>query len=241
MPVVTIAHRGASGYAPEHTVAAYDLALQMGTDYIEQDLQMTADGVLVVMHDETLDRTTDCGGLVSDRTLEQLKGCDAGSWFNESHPEEAKQEFAGLAVPTLEEVFARYGAETRYYIEPKRPGMEEELLRLIAAFGLRDAAVAHRAVLIQSFNETLLRTVRAMDPELPLIQLGPVDPSACVAVADYAVGIGPPHWFATEELVAAAHAHGLVVHPYTANSPDDIERLLALGVDGMFTDFPNLL
>src|SRR3954453_23297629 len=94
-PVLNIGHRGASGYAPEHTIPSYDLALKLGADYIEQDLQLTSDGVLVVMHDETLDRTArptaasapgDCSGLVIKHTLAQIKTCDVGSWFNETYP-----------------------------------------------------------------------------------------------------------------------------------------------------------
>ena len=99
-PVLNIGHRGASAYAPEHTIEAYDLALEQGADYIEIDLQMTADGVLVAMHDKTLNRTADapegvperyCRGLVSKKTLEQIKMCDAGSWFS--------PEYAGRADP----------------------------------------------------------------------------------------------------------------------------------------------
>ena len=90
-PVVNIGHRGASGYAPEHTLAAYDLALGLGADYIEQDLQITSDGVLVVLHDATLDRTArgaaeNCTGLVSTKTLAQIKTCDVGRWFNDANP-----------------------------------------------------------------------------------------------------------------------------------------------------------
>src|SRR5215218_8747143 len=113
-PVLNIGHRGASGYAPEHTFASYDLALQLGADYIEQDLQMTKDGVLVVMLDETLDRTArptaesqpgDCTGFVRDKTLAQIKTCEVGSWFNEAYPQYANPDYVGLEIPTLEEVF----------------------------------------------------------------------------------------------------------------------------------------
>src|SRR5919107_3041481 len=98
-PVLNVGHRGASGYAPEHTIPAYDLALKMGADYIEQDLQLTKDGVLVVLHDETLDRTArptaesapgDCTGLVREKTLAQIKTCDVGSWFNDTYPQYAR-------------------------------------------------------------------------------------------------------------------------------------------------------
>jgi len=139
--VLNIGHRGASGYAPEHTFASYDLALKLGADYLEQDLQQTKDGVLVVMHDETLDRTArgpaaNCTGLVRDKTLAQIKTCDVGSWFNQANPSAARPEYVGLRVPTLEEVFRRYGKRVNYYIETKSPEsadhMEEALLALLS-------------------------------------------------------------------------------------------------------------
>jgi glycerophosphoryl diester phosphodiesterase len=115
-PVLNIGHRGASAYAPERTFAAYDLALEQDADYIEIDLQMTADGVLVALHDDTLDRTARvpeevpkrfCSGPVIKRTLEQIKKCDVGSWFNETYPQYASDEHVGLQIPTLEEIFQR--------------------------------------------------------------------------------------------------------------------------------------
>src|SRR3712207_92933 len=119
----------------------------MGADYIEIDLQMTKDGVLVAMHDDPLDRTADapegvpkrfCSGSVIKRTLEQIKTCDAGSWFNETYPQYASDEYVGLQIPTLEEIFQRYGTSVNYYIETKNPeaapGMEEELLRLMEEY-----------------------------------------------------------------------------------------------------------
>ena len=116
-----IAHRGASAEAAEHTLAAYDLALAQGAHYIEQDLQLTRDGVLVALHDPTLDRTArgpreHCTGLVIEKTVAQLRRCDVGRWFNERYPAEARAEYVGLRIPTLAEVLARYGRRARYYI-----------------------------------------------------------------------------------------------------------------------------
>ena len=183
-PVLNIGHRGASGYAPEHTIPAYDLALKMGADYIEQDLQLTKDGVLVALHDDTLDRTArptaesapgDCTGLVIEKTLAQIKTCDVGTWFNETYPQYAKPEYVGLKIPTLEEVFQRYGTGVNYYIETKNPeaapGMEEELLRLMDEYGLTEPAAAKWQVLIQSFSPASLQKIHTLDPSLPLIQL----------------------------------------------------------------------
>lgn len=267
--MIVIAHRGASAHAPEHTLAAYDLAVEMGADYIEQDLQLTSDGVLVVMHDATLDRTTRglrsrCRGPVIRRTLAEVRSCDAGAWFNLRHPERARPEYAGLQVPTLDEVLARYSGRSRFYIETKNPeeapGMEDRLVALLDQHGLRDAARDHRAsrtavngwdppppVVIQSFSEASLRRVRTLAPELPLVQLfssrsGRRTVAARLSVvAAYAAGIGPHHGVVDARLVEDAHAHGLVVHPYTVNDEPLMRRLIAVHADGVFTDRPDRL
>ena len=259
-PVLNIGHRGASGYAPEHTIPAYDLALQMGADYIEQDLQLTKDGVLVAMHDDTLDRTAVappgvpkrfCSGPVIKRTLEQIKMCDVGSWFNEAYPQYAKEEYVGLKIPTLEEVFQRYGTSANYYIETKNPeaapGMEEELLRLMEKYDLIEPAAQDWQVLIQSFSPASLQKIHALEPSLPLIQLySSTETSETIRaqldlVRTYAVGIGPSKTDVDAALVEAAHARCLDVHPYTVNETAEMEALIDLGVDGMFTNFPDRL
>src|SRR3954447_26746922 len=138
--IVNVSHRGASGYAPEHTLVSYDMGDKMHGDYIEIDLQMTKDGQLIAMHDETVDRTTDGTGLVKNYTVDQIKRLDAGSWFNEKYPQYANPEYVGLQVPTLEEVFKEFGKNNSYYIETKSPeiypGMEKELLRLVDKYDI---------------------------------------------------------------------------------------------------------
>jgi glycerophosphoryl diester phosphodiesterase len=255
-PVLNIGHRGASGYAPEHTIPSYDLAIKLGADYIEQDLQMTKDGVLVAMHDETLDRTArgpknNCSGLVIEKTLAQIKTCDVGSWFNEAYPQYAKPEYVGLKIPTLEEIFQRYGKNVNYYIETKNPeaapGMEEELLRLMDKYGLTQPAADHWQVLIQSFSPASLQKIHAIDPSLPLIQLyDSAETSASIGASldttrTYAVGIGPSKTDVDASLVTAAHGRCLDIHPYTVNEKQEMRDLISLGVDGMFTNFPDRL
>jgi glycerophosphoryl diester phosphodiesterase len=244
---IVIAHRGASAYAPEHTLAAYDLALQMGADYIEQDLQMTSDGVLVVMHDDTLDRTTrgaGCSGRVILRTLEEVRRCSAGRWFG--------PEFAEQRIPTLQEVLERYVARARFYIETKNPdeapGMETMLVALLEAYGLTVAPGAESlpAVIIQSFSADSLRQVAELAPALPRVQLiENVHSTRIIAqldgIARYAHGIGPSRRSVDAALMDAARTHSLAVHPYTVNDESEMRRLLALGVDGMFTDHPDRL
>lgn len=250
--MIVIAHRGASGHAPEHTFAAWDAALAMGADYLEQDLQLTADDVLVVMHDDTLDRTTDCHGHVRDHTLAELADCDAGSWFNSAHPDRATPGFASLGIPTLQQVFERYENAARFYVETKNPrsapGMEEELLRLIRRHGLLDRQDAELpAIIVQSFSAASLRKLHALEPRLALVRLfgrhhtGFTLRRLLPRVARYAIGIGPSRADTDERLVRAAHADGLVVHPWTVNDPDEIRAFEHIGVDGVFTDFPDLV
>ena len=249
---LVIAHRGASGAAPEHTFASYDRAVAMGADYIEQDLQMTSDSVLIIMHDPTLDRTTrgdaaDCRGKVIEHTLAQVKRCDAGRWFNETQPAVAREEYVGERVPTLEELFVRYGASANFYVETKNPedapGMERRMIALIRRYHLMPGEVPRGRVVVQSFSEPSLRLVHRLAPELPLVQLmsrrpSPADLDAEFArIASYADGIGPEGRMIDSLFVARAHAHCLAIHPYTVNEERDMRRLLAAGVDGLFTNY----
>jgi glycerophosphoryl diester phosphodiesterase len=234
--VLNLGHRGASGHAPENTLAAFELAFELGADGVELDVQMTADGELVVIHDPTLDRTVlGLSGPVGSRTLAQVKSGDAGAWFGER--------FAGQQVPTLAEVFERCGPEVRYHVELKDPesypGVERELLGLLEERGLRDSG----QVFVQSFSPASLRRVRELDCSIALIQLYPCrwQDSLLDGVSEYASGIGPAKEHTDEGLVAAARERGLGVYPFTVNEPDDLERGVRLGVSGIFTDFPDRL
>ncbi len=274
-PVTVIAHRGLSGLAPEHTWEAYDRAIEVGADYIEQDLHMSADGVLVVLHDDSLERTArgpepDCSGRAREKTLTLLRSCDFGSWFGAA--------FRGQSIITLDELLSKYGRTTRYYIETKHPdempGMEEKLVAGLRRFGFLDElqsrtpasvkpatyaqpnapsgakakAVDKMApVVIQSYSRDSLEKLRALAPALPRVQLvergdlaGQIE-SGLKEIASYATGVGPNHLDVDATFVAAAHRHGLWVHPWTVNDPAEMERLIELGVDGLFTDRADLL
>jgi glycerophosphoryl diester phosphodiesterase len=229
--VLNVAHRGASGHAPEHTFSAYDLALTTGADALELDVHMTRDGALVVFHDATLDRVTGRSGLVRDASLAELKALDAGAWFGPRR--------RGLRIPTLGEVFTRYGTATGYYVEMKDPelypGMEEELVRAIAEHGLSRHAV------VQSFSAPGLQRVVELDSALPVVRLYPEGAPISQTLeetARYATGIGPSLDDVDAALVARARTLGLRVLVYTVDSPADMRALAALGVDAIVTNFP---
>lgn len=257
-PVAVIAHRGASWDAPEHTFAAWDLALDHGADWIEQDLQLTRDGVLVVLHDDSLDRTARgpgaaCRGPVRERRWVDLQRCEVGSWFNDRHSSRARPEYGGARIRSLDEVLARYRGRrgARFYIETKAPaaapGMEDSLVALLRRHRLTGPAADTGRVLVQSFSFASLERMRRLDAAIPLVWLVgdtiPADSLGAVMrrVARVARGIGPSRRLVDRRLVEAAHAEGLVVHPYTVNDEAEMRALVALGVDGMFTDRPALL
>lgn len=244
---MVIGHRGASGYAPEHTIEAYHQAKELGADYIELDLQLTKDGVLIAMHDDTLDRTTNGTGLVSDYTLEQLKELDAGAWFNQNNPKKAKENYAGLQIPTLEEIFQEFGNTVNYYIETKSPsenkGMEQELFSLLTKYDLLEDVAIQQQVIIQSFSEESLHLIYDLNKDIPLIQLYNFDNSAVLsndqldAVSKYAVGIGVNYTSLTRNFGDQIRHTSLLLHPYTVNTAKEIASAIEMGATGVFTDY----
>jgi glycerophosphoryl diester phosphodiesterase len=238
---IIIAHRGAPAYAPEHTLPAYDLAMQSGADYIEIDLQMTKDGELIALHDAEVDRTTNGSGVAKTLTLDEIKAFDAGSWFNEQNPQLADPAYEKVEIPTLEEIFQRYGRSTNYYIETKSPGMEEELINLLRKHSL---VLSKSKVIIQSFYSKSLRKIHQLEPEIPLIQLYRYSDKArltdreLLSVKKYASGIGANFGKVDEEYIKKAHRHGLAVHLFTVNTDEDIQQASEIGADGVFTDYP---
>jgi glycerophosphoryl diester phosphodiesterase len=198
-----VAHRGASGYAPEHTLAAYGLAIEQGADFVEQDLQLTKDGYFVCLHDPDLGRTTNVAEVFADRstmrdpekvgqpyrgyytidfTLEEIKRLDAGSWFNRANAFAANPVYAGQRVPTLEETINFVGKRAGLYIELKHYpfykalGFDtaEKLAAMLKAHGFNRAGERER-ILIQSFSKQCLLRMREVAPEYRRIQLLPME------------------------------------------------------------------
>ncbi|EIE3631172.1 glycerophosphodiester phosphodiesterase [Staphylococcus pseudintermedius] len=251
-PYVNIGHRGASGYAPEHTFASYDKSLyEMHADYLELDLQMTKDGHLVAMHDDKVNRTTNGTGRVDHYTLAELKQLDAGSWFNQKYPKYQNPQYVGQQVPTLDEIFSRYGTSVNYYIETKSPdvypGMEEQLLRQLHQYGLDcKKNLRNGKVVFQSFSRDSLKKVHHENPRIPLIQLLergelPRQSNADLKkIQSYAVGVGPDYHDLTAQNTRTLRQQGFYIHPYTVNDQKTMARLNQYGVTGVFTNYPDL-
>ena len=235
-----IAHRGASGVAPENTLAAFRKAVELGAGFIETDLQLSRDARLVGLHDETLDRTTDGRGPVSAKTLEELRRMDAGSWFRPSSNHETAH-FAGEHIPTIEEILA-FGREheigLHLEIKPEGPsGAEHAIVGALHACG----EVARSVVI--SFDVSTLKRVRQLDP---LVMTGFLYSDRPADAVTKAVNAGARQLLprvdrVTRELVGNAHAHDLKVVAWTANDPEEMQKLIAAGVDGIITDYPDRL
>ena len=245
--LLMIAHRGASGYAPEHTIEAYKLADEMGADYIEIDLRMTSDGVLVAMHDEKVDRTTDGKGLVNTFTIEKLRKLDAGSWFNKKYEDKAKDRYVGARIPTVEEIFEEFGNSVNYYIETRdiedNLHMEDKLMNLLDKHNLLQGDLKKGKVIIQSFSKKSLLKFDAKYPDLPLVQLLDLSSTAQVydidleEIKDYAIGIGLDYSYLNQEFINEVKVANLLIHSYTLNSKEDFERLKKWGINGVITNY----
>ena len=245
-PKILVAHRGASAYAPEHTLDSYQLALKQGADFVEQDLQITRDGVLVCLHDLTLERTTNVKEIfptrsreelvagiparrwyVSDFTLRQIKRLDAGSWFD--------VRFKGAQVPTFQEAIDLVRGKAGLYPETKAPevysqrgfDMERLVLDVLRKNRLdKLSAARHTPVIIQSFSpESLRRLSGTLKTKLPLVLLVGDEARArwltaagLAELKQFASGIGPAKALVDKSLVMQAHALGLSVTPYTFRS-----------------------
>jgi glycerophosphoryl diester phosphodiesterase len=249
---LTIAHRGASAYLPEHTLPAYALAVEMGADYIELDLRMTKDGRLAVIHDNDLERIGGTGGQVSDKTMDELKNVSPGPAFNEENPELAQTSHEQLSIPELRDVLIRFGTAVNYYIELKAPpeggGMEKAVIGELERYGITEKAGQHDLppVILQSFSEESLIRLHKMRREIPLIQLYSFKDNADLSSEDleylqsYASGIGIPAASAHAGFIEKVEGWELDVHVFTVNEEQDILRLIRMGADGVFTDRPDV-
>jgi glycerophosphoryl diester phosphodiesterase len=229
-----IAHRGYKAKYPENTLSAFNAATDAGAQMIEMDVRLTKDRKVVIMHDESLDRTTDGYGLVKDRTLEELKQLDAGSWF---HPK-----YAGERIPTLEEVLSNMTGRVLLNIEikaaeydPNQPpdAIEQQVIQHIQ----RRKALA--SVLISSFEPKILENVVATQNEIPIafISSQPADQDTLRICQRLKIFSWHPNMdIVTREQVRMMHKAKINVFPYNVNSPKDFQKSIQMKADGVIVD-----
>jgi glycerophosphoryl diester phosphodiesterase len=217
--VLRIGHRGAAGHDPENTLAAIQKGIALGVDFVEIDLRRTADRVLVVLHDKTVNRTTNGKGRVDQLSLQEVKKFNAGN---------------GEHIPTLKEVLKVAAGEAGLMLELKVKGMAQQTAEVVREAGFRDP------VIYASFLHDELQHVRTVEPEASLMVLfGGLSRASVARAIKYGSSyVGLRHDKTTRVLVDSFHRAGLLVFVYTADAPSDIQRALSLDVDGVISNFP---
>ncbi|MDE0018525.1 MAG: glycerophosphodiester phosphodiesterase family protein [Candidatus Poribacteria bacterium] len=228
---IRIAHRGASGRAPENTLAAFKSAIEFDVDAVELDLHGTADGEIVVIHDATLDRTTDLHGRINETTLETIQSADAGGWFD--------AEFADESVPTLTEALACIAKKAIAVLEIKDPLIAEAVVAKIHETGTLDFTV------VISFHTTVLQTIRALEPRIAtgwLIgshnkQVSPI------ALCQQLGQLGSSLLNVNHELITADFAYeirrrGIALWCWTVDDIDRMGEMQTFGVQGITSNYP---
>jgi glycerophosphoryl diester phosphodiesterase len=246
-PPLRIAHRGGAGIWPENTLYAFERAANLGMDLVEMDVHASADGVLVVMHDETVDRTTDGSGLIREKTLAELKRLDAGYRWTKDGGQNFPFRGIGITISTLEEIFQAL-PQMPMIIEIKQaePSIVDALCTLIRQYGRQED------VIIGSFHVNALREMRQRCPEIAtsahadevraFVALNVLRLTQIYSPAPFAFQVPIRHGkieIVTPRFVRNAHARGMQVHVWTVNDPAEVEYLLSIGVDGIITDLPD--
>ncbi|MFC4775898.1 glycerophosphodiester phosphodiesterase [Paenibacillus sp. GCM10023252] len=232
---INYAHRGASGYCPENTLAAFRKAIELGATGMETDVQMTKDGVLVLIHDESLQRTAGDPRLVKDVTHEQLQQLDAGSWYSGACTDER--------VPTLQSLLQlaaqhniTLNLELKNGLTPY-PGLEQAVIAMVREYDWTGRTI------ISSFNHYSLAECKRLAPD---IRTGVLYMEGLYEPWEYAKRLGAnalhaAHYAVLPEWVAAAKEQGMIYNPFTVNDVKEMERLLDAGVAGIITDYPDRL
>lgn len=240
-------HRGAAGLAPENTLPSFALALALGADVLEFDVHASSDGVICVMHDPELERTTNGRGVVREHAWEQLRRLDAGFQFTRGGGEFPYRD-QGVRIPTLEEVLRRF-PETPCNMEIKQgdPSIVEEVMRVIRRNG------AAGRVILAAEHDSIMTEIRshAGDMDTGFATLEAMDFFGRIQSGDFA-GYVPPGRalqiparygeidLVTKESLALAHRYGIEIHVWTINQRDEMDELVRLGVDGIMSDLPGM-
>lgn len=233
--ILNIAHRGASGIAPENTISAFLKAVEAGADIIELDVQLSLDREIIVIHDRTIKRFTGINRNVKYLEFDYLKKLDFGSWFS--------PEFKGEKIPSLQEVFEKIGKKIKYNVEIKMgekiyPGITEGVIALVKKFNMLDN------VLISSFDSGVIKKLRELNKEIEagvIFDKNEWNYYLKIAKKLYCQFIVPEKGLINEDNVKKAHAIGLSIYPYVSDDEREILKLIQTGVDGIITNRPDKL
>lgn len=234
--MLLIGHRGASGYEPENTLNAFHKAIVMNCDGIELDAQLSKDNELVIIHDETLERTTTGNGYVKEKDLNELQALEAGIWCGKL--------YSGYAIPTLASILSTIPKNLLINVEIKGESdaswtLEKKLLELIYQYDVLEN------VLISSFDHRILRNIRMLDEH---VRIGVLLKEAIEDLSSYldqfqfnAYSIHPPTEIVDAQFVESLKGKGYKIFPYTVNEKNQASRFMELGIDGIITDYPDVL
>jgi glycerophosphoryl diester phosphodiesterase len=221
--ILKIGHRGANGYEPENTLISFEKAIEMGADGIELDVHLSLDGYLVVIHDETIDRTTDGKGVVNQMTLAELKSFRINK---------------NLKIPTLEEVLDLVNQSCFVNIELKNHEASEKVVQLIEHY-ISDKNWKQNDFIVSSFDFHALQQVRFLNNEIRIGVLTETDLDLAISFARFlkAEALHPDFQLLTKEYISTIKERGILIFPWTVNETDAIQKMKNFGVDGIITDY----
>lgn len=237
--LLKIGHRGAAGYCPENTISSFRKAVELGVDYLELDIQMTKDRELVVIHDPTVNRTTNGKGKVKDFTLQEIQSLDAGSWFHCN--------FAGEKIPSLSEVLEEFAGKIGFLIELKKPSlypqMDEKLAEELEKRGLTSV---DKQIIVQSFDRSALKRFHELLPTIPIgilvknTGVKMISNKNLKSFSSYVSYVNPKITMVNKRMIKRIHHHGFKTIIWTVNKKNDLKTLKNFHVEGIISDFPDL-
>ncbi|MEH7076145.1 glycerophosphodiester phosphodiesterase [Neobacillus drentensis] len=234
-----IGHRGAAGYCPENTLSSFRKAIELGADYLELDIQMTKDGELVVIHDTTVNRTTNGKGRVKDFTIREIQGLDAGSWFD--------CKYTGEKIPTLSEVFDEFTGKIGFLLELKKPALYPQIEeKLVEELKKRKLTSGDGQIIVQSFDRDALKHFHKLLPSIPIgvlvknTGIKMISNKNLKAFKNYVTFINPKITMVNKRIIKRIHHYGFKTIIWTVNKKNDRKTLKKLQVEGIISDYPDL-
>ena len=236
-PFLKIGHRGSAGYCPENTIASFDHAIELGAEFLELDIHLTKDGKLAVIHDSSVNRTTNAKGKVSDFTMNELKNLDAGSWFH--------SRFAGESIPELRDILERYSEQAGLLIEIKKPFQYPGITEVLSEQFKRYTSNKCRFI-VQSFDRQAIQHFHSLCPSIPVGVLiknsfRGITETELMEISKYASYVNPKITIVNRYLAEIIHSLGMKMLVWNINNKREAIKMNLLKADGIISDYPDLL